>query len=80
MKTLYSHRSVETLFNGTLAGLDQETTAFAWWSGNSRLIHLSLLGAYVAHAGLIVFWAGAMSLFEVANFVPGKPMYEQGFI
>ncbi|GJV29032.1 photosystem II CP43 reaction center protein-like protein [Tanacetum coccineum] len=36
--------------------------------------------AHVAHAGLIVFWAGAMNLFEVAHFVPEKPMYEQGLI
>jgi len=75
---------VETLFNGTfvLAGRDQETTGFAWWAGNARLINLSgkLLGAHVAHAGLIVFWAGAMNLFEVAHFVPEKPMYEQGLI
>jgi hypothetical protein len=34
---------VETLFNGTLAlaGRDQETTGFAWWAGNARLINLS---------------------------------------
>ncbi|KAF1865279.1 hypothetical protein Lal_00004653 [Lupinus albus] len=87
MKTLYSLRRfyhVETLFNGTLAltGRDQETTGFAWWAGNARLINLSgkLLGAHVAHAGLIVFWAGAMNLSEVAHFVPEKPMYEQGLI
>ncbi|WP_138499631.1 photosystem II reaction center protein CP43 [Nostoc sp. PA-18-2419] len=63
-------------------GRDQESTGFAWWSGNARLINLSgkLLGAHVAHAGLIVFWAGAMTLFEVAHFIPEKPMYEQGFI
>ncbi|KAL4392718.1 hypothetical protein AHAS_Ahas03G0373100 [Arachis hypogaea] len=61
---------------------DQETTGFAWWARNARLINLSgkLLGAHVAHAGLIVFWAGAMNLFEVAHFVPEKPMYEQGLI
>lgn len=61
---------------------DQESSGFAWWSGNARLINLSgkLLGAHVAHAGLIVFWAGAMTLFEVAHFVPEKPMYEQGLI
>jgi len=87
MKTLYSLRRyfhVETLFNSTLVvgGRDQESTGFAWWSGNARLINLSgkLLGAHVAHAGLIVFWAGAMNLFEVAHFVPEKPMYEQGLI
>ena len=75
---------METLFNGTLTvgGRDQETTGFAWWAGNARLINLSgkLLGAHVAHAGLIVFWAGAMNLFEVSHFVPEKPMYEQGLI
>ncbi|KAJ7941031.1 Photosystem II CP43 reaction center protein [Quillaja saponaria] len=88
MKTLYSLRRfyhVETLFNGTLAltGRDQETNRFRLvGAGNARLINLSgkLLGAHVAHAGLIVFWAGAMNLFEVAHFVPEKPMYEQGLI
>jgi photosystem II CP43 chlorophyll apoprotein len=73
---------VETLFNGSLSvgSRDQESTGFAWWSGNARLINLSgkLLGAHVAHAGLIVFWA--MNLFEVAHFIPEKPMYEQGLI
>ncbi|KAL5645183.1 hypothetical protein ACJX0J_001227 [Zea mays] len=43
-----------------------------------RLINLSgkLLGAHVAHAGLIEFWAGAMNLFEVAHFVPEKPILD----
>ena len=71
-----------TLSNSMMGGRDLPSTGFAWWSGNARLINLSgkLLGAHVAHAGLIVFWAGAMTLFEVAHFVPEKPMYEQGLI
>jgi photosystem II CP43 chlorophyll apoprotein len=87
MKTLSSPKRychVVTLSNNSMVagGRDQESSGFAWWSGNARLINLSgkLLGAHVAHAGLIVFWAGAMTLFEVAHFVPEKPMYEQGFI
>jgi photosystem II CP43 chlorophyll apoprotein len=38
------------------------------------------LGAHLAHAALIMFWAGSMSVFELSHFVPVKPLYEQGFI
>jgi photosystem II CP43 chlorophyll apoprotein len=38
------------------------------------------LRAHVAHAGLMVLWAGAMTLFEVAHYIPEKPLYEQRFI
>ncbi len=71
-----------SISSNIMGGRDQESTGFAWWSGNARLINLSgkLLGAHVAHAGLIVFWAGAMTIFEVAHYVPEKPMYEQGLI
>ena len=73
---------METPFNLYTPGNDLESTGFAWWSGNARLINLSgkLLGAHVAHAGLMVFWCGAMTLFEVAHYIPEKPLYEQGCI
>ncbi|MBW4693425.1 MAG: chlorophyll a/b binding light-harvesting protein [Lyngbya sp. HA4199-MV5] len=61
---------------------DQPLESAPWWAGNARLTNLSnrLLGAHVAHAGLIVFWAGAMTLFELSHFNPQQPMYEQGLI
>ncbi|NMF65790.1 chlorophyll a/b binding light-harvesting protein [Brasilonema octagenarum] len=51
-----------------------------WLIGNARLIDLSglLLGAHVAHAGLIMFWVGSTTILEVVRFIPGIPMYEQG--
>ncbi len=57
-------------------------TQIPWRAGNARLVNLSgmLLGAHVAHAGLIMLWAGAITLFEVANFKPETLMYEQGLI
>ncbi len=50
--------------------------------GNIRFVNLSgqLLGAHVAHAGLIVLWAGAMTLFELSQFDISQPMYEQNLI
>jgi photosystem II CP43 chlorophyll apoprotein len=60
----------------------QTSESIPWWSGNARLTNLSgrLLGAHVAHAGLIVLWAGATTLFELARFQTSQPMYEQGLI
>ena len=61
---------------------DSVDTSIPWRAGNARLVNLSgrLLGAHVAHAGLIVLWAGAITLFEISNFDPALPMYEQGLI
>ncbi|BAZ04086.1 chlorophyll a/b binding light-harvesting protein [Calothrix sp. NIES-3974] len=57
-------------------------TNFSWLVGNARLTDLSgqLLGAHVAHAGLIMFWAGAITVSEVTRYIPGVPLYEQKMI
>lgn len=72
----------QNMASSNIGGRSIESTGFAWWSGNARLINLSgkLLGAHVAHAGIIIFWTGSMTLFEVSHFVPEKPLYEQGMI
>ncbi|NEQ95239.1 MAG: chlorophyll a/b binding light-harvesting protein [Cyanothece sp. SIO2G6] len=53
-----------------------------WWVGNSRLTDLSgrLLGAHVAHAGLIVFWAGAITLLEFSRLSLDVPLMEQNLV
>lgn len=60
----------------------KHTSGVSLLGGNARFINLSgrLLGAHVAHAGLIVLWAGAMTLFELSRFNPELPMYEQNLI
>ncbi len=53
-----------------------------WWAGNFRLVNLSgkLLGAHIAHAALILLWAGGMTLFELSRYNPDLLMYKQGLI
>jgi photosystem II CP43 chlorophyll apoprotein len=55
---------------------------YDWLSGNARLIDLSgqLLGAHIAHAGLIMFWAGSITLLEVSHFLSAVPVSEQGLL
>ena len=69
----------------TTAITQKEINNFAtipWWAGNARLENVSgrLLGAHIAQAALIVFWAGAMTLFELSHYNSSLPMSEQGLI
>jgi photosystem II CP43 chlorophyll apoprotein len=67
---------------GWVPNSDNQESGAPLLAGNSRFTDLSgrLLGAHVAHAGLIVLWAGAMTLFELSRFDPTLPMYEQNLI
>ncbi len=62
--------------------VDSNNTGVPLLSGNARFIDQSgrLLGAHVAHAGLIMLWAGGMTLFELSQFDPALPMYSQNLI
>lgn len=53
-----------------------------WWAGNTRLTNLSgrLRGAHIVHAGLIVLWAGSMTLFKISHYDLSQPMFQQGLI
>lgn len=55
---------------------------YGWWAGNARLPEANgkWLAAHVAQFALIVFWAGCITLFEVARYNPELPMGEQGLI
>jgi photosystem II CP43 chlorophyll apoprotein len=45
----------------------------AWLVGNAKLVNFSgqLLGEHLAHAGLIMFWAGTTTISEVLRWQLG---------
>jgi photosystem II CP43 chlorophyll apoprotein len=71
-----------TSMTTAISSIDREQPQVGWWAGNARLVNLSgqLLGAHIAHAGLIILWAGAMTFFELSCYNIERPMYEQGLI
>ena len=50
--------------------------------GNARLINVSgqLLGAHLAHAGLMMFWAGSTAIAEVSQFDPSQTIADQSLV
>jgi photosystem II CP43 chlorophyll apoprotein len=54
----------------------------AWLVGNAKLVNFSgqLLGAHLAHAGLIMFWTGTTTISEVLRWQPGLSLADQNFL
>ncbi len=55
---------------------------YGWWAGNSGVTNRSgkFIAAHAAHTGLIAFWAGAFTLFELARYDSTVPMGHQPLI
>ncbi len=55
---------------------------YEWYAGNSGVTNRSgkFIAAHSAHSGLMMFWAGGFTLFELARYNPLEPMGYQNLI
>ncbi len=62
--------------------VDEKESGSPLLAGNARFMNMSgkLLGAHVAHAGLIMLWAGGMTLFECSRLNLDLSLWDQNLI
>jgi|TARA_B100000519_G_scaffold199146_1_gene209852 chlorophyll a/b binding light-harvesting protein PcbA len=55
---------------------------YGWWAGNAGTTNRSgkFLAAHIAHTGLMAFWAGSFTLFELSRYDPSVPMGHQPLV
>ncbi len=62
-----------------LQNYGKSDVTYDWYAGNSGVVGRSgkFIAAHAAHAGLMMFWAGAFGLFELARYDASIPMGAQ---
>ena len=65
-----------------LQSYGKSDVTYDWYAGNSGVVGRSgkFIAAHAAHAGLMMFWAGAFALFELARYDATIPMGSQNLI
>tara|TARA_Y100000991_G_scaffold165769_1_gene127583 strand:- start:654 stop:875 length:222 start_codon:yes stop_codon:yes gene_type:complete len=62
-----------------LQNYGKSDVTYDWYAGNSGVVGRSakFIAAHATHAGLMMLWAGAFGLFELARYYPNISMGAQ---